>query len=240
MQGHQLFAVNIGLDLAPQYASRPAARGANLLHRNPEFLEDLEGIAQAEGHAFQDRTYQVPAVVGRGQPKPHPASLRVQMRRALAHQIGKKQQAVAAGRSLFCLLDDHVVGIGTGLARVPGLRLPEVLAEPAQRQAGTLRDAHHVPFAGDGMAEGVNAPLRVELGRRRVCEDDARGAKRCRGQSRQHNPVAYSAGRLIASPRDHRCAGCESGHERRLTADLPGDLRRLMQPRHQRLIDLKQ
>src|SRR5947208_3680615 len=40
LQGHQLFAVNIGLDLAPQYASRPAARGANLLHRNPEFLED--------------------------------------------------------------------------------------------------------------------------------------------------------------------------------------------------------
>ncbi len=65
------------------------------------------------------------------------------------------------------------------------------------------------------MAEGVDAPLRVERGAVGRCEDDARGADGRADRARPHEPHAHRARRLIARARDDGRAHRKS---RRLSA----------------------
>ena len=76
--------------------------------------------------------------------------------------------------------------------------MAEIIAEPAQGKSRALGDAHNVPFSRNRMAERMDAPARVELGRVRVSKDHSRSAQRGGSQSRENDAIANSAGRLVA------------------------------------------
>src|SRR6266704_1637255 len=79
-------AVNIGLDLPPQRRARATAAEADVFYGHVHFLEDREGVAQAEGNAFQDGANDMRACVRGGEADEGGASVRVKMRSAFAHQ----------------------------------------------------------------------------------------------------------------------------------------------------------
>ena len=69
---------------------------------------------------------------------------------------------VAAGANGRRVADNaQVVGIDSGLPSQPHFRFAEVVAKPTQRQPRALRYPHHMPLAGHGVAEGVDAAFRV-------------------------------------------------------------------------------
>src|SRR5580704_18190620 len=79
------------------------------------------------------------------------------MRRAFSHQVRRPECALGTGWNCGCLGGHALVGI----AAIIGSRT-EAIAEPAQRKSGGLRYAHHVPAAGDGVTESVQAAFRIE------------------------------------------------------------------------------
>ena len=87
------------------------------------------------------------------------ARVRVEVRRAFAHQIRSPQHAVRAR------LRARGLARHWSYARRRAARQSELLAEPAQRQTRGLRDAHHVPAIRDGVTEGVDAPFGSSAGR---------------------------------------------------------------------------
>ena len=82
-----------------------------------------------------------------------------------------------------------------------------MIAVPLQASAGREHDAHHVPLAADGVAEGVHAALRIDLHLVAVGEDDAAGSHRGRDHARLDDAVADGAGGLIS-------AAADDGHAR--------------------------
>src|SRR3979411_2428624 len=89
------------------------------------------------------------------------------MRRALAHQVWRPEKSFGTGRDGGCLVGEAIVGIATVI-----LACAELIAEPAERKSGGLCYSHHVPAAGNRVAEGVQPALRVERGPIRCCEND--------------------------------------------------------------------
>ena len=135
-------AVDVGLNLPPQRRARAAAAETDALNRHAHLGKDRERVAQAERDAFHDRAHDVTAAVAGREADQRGAGVRIAMRRALAHQVRRPEHAVGARR--------HPRRLGGQLRRTTRRRRPRsLIAEPAQRQAGRLRDAHHVPAAGD-------------------------------------------------------------------------------------------
>src|SRR4029077_19285508 len=99
------------------------------------------------------------------------ASVRIEMRRALAHQIGSPQEAVGTGRDSGGFGGELVVGF----AGATGIYCKSV-AEPTQREAGGLGDAHDVPAPRNGVAKRVNAAKRIKSGAIRGRKNNARSA----------------------------------------------------------------
>ena len=99
------------------------------------------------------------------------------MRRPLAHQVRRPEHAVRAGRDARRFIDEAFV---CGVCRSIGVSSgrAELIAEPAQRQTGRLRHAHHVPAARDRVTERVDPPLGIERGTIGRGEDDAGRADR--------------------------------------------------------------
>ena len=110
------------------------------------------------------------------------------MRRALAHQVRQVDQAAAADWHLLDILVNEVVGVAAEAHGLVFVTFREVVAEPAQREARRLRDAHDVPAARHGAAEGVHAALRVDARLARMREDDA-----ARADCREGPPVKDDA-----------------------------------------------
>ena len=83
-----------------------------------------------------------------------PTRVRVQMRRALAHQIGRpRARPIRAGGILAASSVSRSYGSRFRRAGI----VPTVIAEPAQRKTCRLGDAHHVPSAGNRVAKRVDA-----------------------------------------------------------------------------------
>ena len=78
------------------FAPPPEARTESTAHA--QLLDDIEAIVLAVGNAFDQRANQIGARVLGGQADPASARRRVQMRRALAHQIGQPEQALRTRR----------------------------------------------------------------------------------------------------------------------------------------------
>src|SRR5438876_6423892 len=84
---HHLALENVRLNLPPQGTAAAAPGGADLLGSDAHCLEDLQAVAQGEGHSFQDSPDDVrPRVPGREAEK-DAAGIRVQMRGTLSHEI---------------------------------------------------------------------------------------------------------------------------------------------------------
>ena len=128
-------------------------------------------------------------------PRENRARLGVEMRRAFTHQIGSPQQAVGAGRSAASFGGKNVIRIDARLCRNIRCKL---IAEPAQRQPGRLRHAHHVPPSRHRVTKCMQSSPRIECRPIRCCEHDTRGADRGANRARLDDPHSRSACRLIA------------------------------------------
>src|SRR5438132_13446069 len=122
-------SVNISLDLAPEWGTRAASAQANLVHTYFHFVEEREGVAQAEGDAFQNGADHVGASVRRGQADEGAASVGIKVRSALAHQIGSPQKPPASGRDFGGFVRQAFVRIAAIICASA-----ELVAEPAQRK----------------------------------------------------------------------------------------------------------
>ena len=164
-------AIDIGLDQAPERGACTSAAEANPGDRDIHFAKEGESVAKAEGNAFQDGANDVGAGVRSGEANQGAASVRIEMRRALANQIGSPQEAVGTGMDFGGFGGELVIGF----AGAAGIYCKSV-AEPAQREAGCLGDAHDVPAPGNGVAKRVNAAKRIESGAIRGRKNNARSA----------------------------------------------------------------
>ena len=82
-----------------------------------------------EADALDQRPRHVPAVMGQAQADPGGAGIRVEVRRALAGQVGQEHHAAGAGLDLAGVLDQQVEGVATALparrrARQHGVAVP--------------------------------------------------------------------------------------------------------------------
>src|SRR6185437_12394524 len=99
----------------------------------------------------------------------------------------------------------------------------ELIAQPLQAEPRALRDAHHVPLAGNSMAESVDPSARIVRDLLHVREDDAGGADGTRHNSRFDDAVADSARSLIAGAPDYGRSRSEASRGRGRGGDTAGD-----------------
>ena len=115
------------------------------------------------------------------------------MRRAFAHQVWRPKKSFGTGRDGGGLVGETIVGIATVI-----LACAELIAEPAERKSGGLCYSHHVPAAGNRVAEGVQPALRIEGGTIRCSENDTGRADRCANDAGTHNSHSDCACSLVA------------------------------------------
>ena len=120
------------------------------------------------------------------------ARIRVGVRRSLAAEVRLEEHSVGAGRHGGCLAVEFLV---RGTRR-------ERSAVPAERAGRGEHHPHRVPRAGNGVAEDVDARLRVGLVARKDGEDDAGGAEDDRDRAGPVDPDAERRGRLVARAGD--------------------------------------
>ena len=87
-----MFVTEPGLDvilarMREEYVHGAAPTQANRLRRDVDFLEDGEGIAQAESDSFHDRPDYMVSRMGCGQANQDPTGRGIEVRSALAHKI---------------------------------------------------------------------------------------------------------------------------------------------------------
>ena len=93
-------AVDVGLDLAPERAARAAAAEADAGDGDVEFGKEGEGVAEAKGDAFYDGADEMGAGVRGGDADEGGAGVGIEMGGALAEEVGRPEEAVAAGGDL--------------------------------------------------------------------------------------------------------------------------------------------
>jgi hypothetical protein len=114
-----------------------------------------------------------------------------------------------------------------------------LLAEPLQAAAAGKTDAHHVPLAVHGMAEGVQPPLWIDFDRVAVDEHDARGADRGRQAAAADDAVAHGPRRAIAGAADHQAIGGQAQQFGGLAGERAGWLLGFVAIGQQRAIELE-
>ena len=118
--------VDVGLDLAPERAASAAAAEADFFDGNAEFAEEGEGVFEGEGDAFEDGADVVRAGGGGGDADEGGAGVGVEVRGALAEEVGRPEEAVGAGWDVGGERGELVVGGGghEGVAEVAEARGP--------------------------------------------------------------------------------------------------------------------
>ena len=136
------------------------------------------------------------------------------MWRALSHEIRQVEQPLAARGDPFCLRNQKFVRILTRPSGLLDFRRAEVVAEPAERKPGSLRDRHDVPAVADCVTEGVHAAARIHM--RLVCMSEEHPAAANRGAkySAFHDTVPYACGGLITPSANDRGSRAEAGGSR--------------------------
>ena len=118
------------------------------------------------------------------------ADVRVGVRRALAGEVGREEQALGSRRP--------VRRSGIELGQVGGERVPQ----PGRGARGAEHDPHRVPRPGDRVAEHVHARLGIRLVAGQDGEDDAGRAEHDRGGAGRGDPDAEGGSRLVAGAAD--------------------------------------
>src|SRR5467141_3685897 len=151
---------------------------------------------------------------------------------ALAHQIGCPQKAVGTGGDFGGFGSKLVVGFADA-ARV----CRKSVAEPAQREAGGLRDAHDVPASGDGVAEGVDATAGIERWAIGGGKNDAGRANRGADRSSGDDAHAGGASGLVTCARYNRSTNAKSCFRSPFAGNLSADTRRFVERGQQTFVD---
>jgi len=89
-----------------------------------------------------------------------------------------------------------------------------------------------MPFARNGMAKRVKAPLRIAIRDISIRKDHARGAQSNRNKTRLDDTSAHAASSLVASAAHHRQPRRQSRQFSSFAAYLAGFLRRFYTRRH--------
>ena len=139
-----------------------------------------------------------------GQADPGALGVGVEVRGALAGQVGQEEEPLGAGAGQGGLVGEQEVGVVALRLGRGDLGLAQLVAEPLEAAAGREHDAHDVPGAGHGVAAALEPARGVEAELLGVGEDDARGPHRRRDDARADDPVADRAGRLVAAAADDR------------------------------------
>ena len=140
---------------APPPETRPADR------LDAELDEQLERVAQPEGDALEHGARERAPVVAERQPRERAPRIRIGVRRSLAGEVGSEEKTLGARRPRGRVGEQLLVAGA------------EHVAQPAERAGRREHHAHRVPGVRDGVAERVQARLRV-------------GG--VRGQRREHDP----------------------------------------------------
>ena len=216
--------VDVRLNLPPQRRTRAAAAQPDRRHGNFHLLENRECIFQAVGDAFHDGPNDVPARVGRGQSNQGGAGIRIEMRSALAHQIGHPECALRT-RPAPQLASSARMSYGSRPSFAT--KRSEAVPKPSQRQSRGLRHAHHVPASWDGVAESVQPTLRIQSRTIRRGKDDAGSSNRGADRTSPRNTHA----RLRPPPdrplRRHRSSHSQSGGLRSRCGNLSANLQEI-------------
>ena len=180
--------VYVGLDLTPEGAAGSATAEAYAVVTYAELAEEREGVLEAEGDALKDGADEVSCGGAGGDADEGGAGVGVKVGCALAEEIGGPEEAVGCGWD----------GGGEGGEFVVSGGGEEGVLEVAEAEACAVGDAHDVPDAGGGVAEGVEAALGVE--RRCGCggEDYAGGADGGGDRAGSEDAHADGTGALVA------------------------------------------
>ena len=115
----------------------------------------------------------------------------------------------------------------------------ELIAEPLKAQTRTLGDAHHVPGARHGVAEGMHAPSRIVMRLILVRENNAGCAQRAGDYAGLDNAIAYRAGSLVTATGHHRRALGQTRCFGRRAGDLAGDAGRFVHDGKDAVIEIE-
>src|SRR5918994_5361648 len=143
------FAVDVGRELSPERAPRPAPGGAYLPYGYVELAQDLQRVPQGEEDTLHNGAGQVRNAVPTREPEEGAARPWVQVGRTLSREVGQEQETLRAGLDLRGRPHELVVA------------LAQRLAPPLQGAARRQGYAHQVVRTRHGVAEGVETPRRV-------------------------------------------------------------------------------
>ena len=93
-----VLAVDVGLDLPPERVAGAAAGEADLGDLDAHLADQLQAVAHGVGRPFEHRSDQMLSAVADGQADPAAAGVGVEVRGALAGQVGQEEQPLGAGR----------------------------------------------------------------------------------------------------------------------------------------------
>src|SRR5438105_10921380 len=119
--------IDVRLNLPPERRTCTAATETNVPNRNVHFFKDGERIAQAKSYAFEDRAYDMAAMMIGGQANEGRTGFGIKVRRALSHQVGRPHHSVGAKRDGSRLAGERIVRIVTTFKASAKL-----VTEPAQ------------------------------------------------------------------------------------------------------------
>ncbi len=94
------------------------------------------------------------AVVGRRESDQSRTRVGIEMRSALAHQVGDPECSLGTGGRGAGFVGENVVWIASDVCVHSGQE-SETIPEPAQRESSSLGHTHHVPASGEGVAESM-------------------------------------------------------------------------------------
>src|SRR5450432_3534134 len=96
-----------------------------------------------------------------GETNPSPTCIRVQVRRALTLQIGKKDQAITTSRYTFGLACKDFIRVYARPVFQRTFGQANIITYPAQREASSLRHTHKIPGMRDRMVKRMDARNRA-------------------------------------------------------------------------------
>ena len=175
---------------------RTATGRPYLADRNPELFHQIEAILEAVDDALHHRAREMGLRVAQVEADKSAGGAWVHVRRALAGEIGQKEQALRAGRRLRRQRGQTFVVLAT-----------ERIAPPPEGPASRESDPHQVIAARHRMAESVEPALGVDPRRRAVGEHHSAGADRRADQALAHDAVADRCRCVVARAGSHRTSG---------------------------------
>src|SRR5438876_1706704 len=154
------------------------------------------------------------------------------MRSALAHEIGRPQEAVGTCGNFGGFGCELVVSF----LSAAGICCKGI-AKAAQREAGGLRDTHDVPASRDGVAKRVDAAARIKCGAISGGKNDAGSANRSADRSGRDDAHARGAGGLVACTGHNGRANAQTCFRGSFAGNFRAHGRRFAEQRQQAFID---